>query len=80
MVVIGMTVLPWTLYLLATGDMLGPVLAHIVMDALAVVGALSPKHSLWRHVGDPLLLVALLVLGLLWSLYREWYERRHGAI
>lgn len=80
MIVIGLTVLPWTLYLLATGDMLAPVLAHIILDALAVIGALSPTHSLWRHFTDPVLLVGLLVSGLAWSLYREWRERHHPQI
>ncbi len=74
MPVIGMTVLPWSLYLLATGDMLVPVLAHIAMDALAVIGALAPKESLWRHLGDPILLLALFVGGLMLSLYREWFN------
>lgn len=77
MFVIGLTVLPWTVYLLATGDMLVPVLAHIVMDTLAVVGTAAPNPSIWRHLADPILLLALLGLGLLWSLYHEWQERRH---
>ncbi|NMP22327.1 type II CAAX prenyl endopeptidase Rce1 family protein [Sulfobacillus harzensis] len=78
MLVIGLTVLPWTLYLLATGDMLVPILAHIVMDTLAVTGTAAPTHSLLRHLADPVLLLALLVLGLAWSILRERRERRHS--
>ncbi len=77
MLVIGLTVLPWTLYLLATGDMMVPVLAHIVMDTLAVLGTAAPAESLSRKMADPVLLLLLLGLGLMWSLYREWGDRRH---
>lgn len=77
MLVIGLTVLPWTLYLLSTGDMLVPVLAHIVMDTLAVIGSAAPHGSLLRRMADPSLLLILLVMGLMWSLYREWMDRRH---
>lgn len=76
LVVIGMTVLPWTVYLLATGDMLVPVLAHIAMDGLAVVNTAAPAHAWFRLLLDPMLLLSLLVLGLMWSLYQEWRERR----
>lgn len=76
MLVIGLTVLPWTLYLLATGDMLVPILAHIVMDSLAVVATVAPSESLTRRFIDPMVLIGLMVLGLLWSLFREWQERR----
>ena len=76
MLVIGLTVLPWTLYLLATGDMLVPILAHIVMDTVAVTGSTAPPGSLFRHFADPVLLLMLLGLGLMWSLFREWRERR----
>lgn len=77
MLVIGMTVLPWVLYLMATGDMLVPILAHIVMDTLAVGSTVSPTGSWVHHLIDPLILLLLLGLGLLWSLYREWTERRY---
>lgn len=79
MLVIGLTVLPWTLYLLATGDMLVPVVAHIVMDTLAVTGTAAPAHSLLRHFADPVLLLSLLMLGLIWSVLREWQERHRRS-
>lgn len=78
MLVIGLTVLPWTLYILATGDMLVPILAHIVMDTLAVAGTTAPKESLVRHFVDPVVILMLLVLGLLWSVFHEWRERHAG--
>lgn len=77
MLVIGLTVLPWTLYLLATGDMLVPIVAHIVMDTLAVAGTAAPHGSIFRHFADPVLLLVLLALGLMWSVIKEWQERRH---
>ena len=76
LLVIGLTVLPWALYILATGDMLVPILAHIVMDTLAVTATSAPKGSPVRHFADPAILLMLLVLGLLWSIYREWAGRR----
>ncbi|MDA8207129.1 MAG: CPBP family glutamic-type intramembrane protease [Thermaerobacter sp.] len=74
--VIGLTVLPWTVYLLATGDMVVPVVAHVVMDSLAVVATTAPPDSLLRALANPLLLLALLGMGLTWSLYRDWRDRR----
>ena len=76
MVVIGLTVLPWAVYIMATGDMLVPILAHIVMDTLAVIATVAPKTSPVRHFADPMVLLALLGAGLVWSVYREWGDRR----
>lgn len=72
MLVIGLTVLPWTLYLLATGDMVVPVLAHIVMDTMAVIAQTAPPETWARRMLDPFMLLGLLLLGLGWSLYRDW--------
>ncbi len=76
MLVIGLTVLPWTLYLIATGDMVVPVLAHIVMDTMAVVAETAPPETWVRRMVDPFILVGLLLLGLGWSLYRDWRVAR----
>jgi hypothetical protein len=76
LVVVGLTVLPWTVYLLATGDMLVPILAHLVMDGLAVVNTAAPSRAWFRILADPMLLLSLLVLGLMWSAYREWRDRQ----
>lgn len=78
LVVIGLTVLPWTVYILATGDMLVPILAHIVLDTVAVIATVAPTQSLLHRLVDPLTLLGLLAAGLTWSLYREWQERRRS--
>lgn len=68
MVSIGLTVIPWTVYLVATGDMVVPMVAHVVMDTMAVLGTSVPKASVWHVLALPALLVALLVLGLVGAL------------
>ncbi len=69
---IGVSVLPWSMYMLATGDFLVPVVAHILMDMIAVITAFAPRNSFVIHFFWPLLIVALIVLGLGHSLYRDW--------
>ncbi len=69
---IGLSVLPWTIYMLATGDFLVPVIAHVLMDVIAVVLTFSPKDSFISHYFWPLLAGGLILLGLSYSLYRDW--------
>ncbi|PSR21224.1 MAG: abortive infection protein [Sulfobacillus acidophilus] len=75
LVVVSLTVFPWTVYLLATGDMLVPMLAHLAMDTLAVLSTAAPERAWFRVFVDPILLLSLLALGLMWSVYQEWRER-----
>jgi hypothetical protein len=79
MVVIGLTVLPWVIYIVGTGDMVVPVVAHVVMDTLAVIGTTAPPASLARRFADPIMLLSLLLIGLLWSLFRQWQDRRRWS-
>jgi hypothetical protein len=72
---IGASVLPWTIYMLATGDLLVPVIAHILMDVIAVVSTFAPKTSFISQYFWLLLIVVLITVGLSHSLYRDWRAR-----
>jgi len=74
MLVIGLTVWPWTIYLFVTGDMLAPILAHVLLDVLAVLQKAWPvgaNQLLWPGV-----ILALLVFGLVFSLWFDWHRAR----
>ncbi|MCY0878843.1 MAG: CPBP family glutamic-type intramembrane protease [Firmicutes bacterium] len=77
MVVIGLTVLPWTIYLIATGDMVAPLLAHIWLDTLAVLGAAAGGTSSASHYLLPAMLLGILLVGLGYSIYRDWHKAPH---
>jgi hypothetical protein len=76
MVVIGLTVLPWAVYLMATGDFLAPMLAHIWLDVMAVVSAAAASAPDWRRFVSPGLFLVAMLVGLSYSLYRDW---RHAG-
>ncbi|SMC06786.1 Abortive infection protein [Sulfobacillus thermosulfidooxidans DSM 9293] len=73
---ISLSVLPWTLYMMATGDILVPLIAHILMDVIAMISTFAPPNSVIIHLLWPLLGIGLILLGLGHSLYQDWRVKR----
>ncbi len=69
LVTIGLTVLPWTLYMAVTGDVVVPVITHVMMDTTAMVVNFAPNH--WVREG---FMAALIVAVLIWAVVRSWWE------
>ncbi len=69
---IGMSVLPWVLYMMATGDIVVPLVAHILMDTMAMVLTFGPSGSLWVRYFWILAALTMIMAGLGRSLYRDW--------
>lgn len=66
---IGLTVLPWTVYMVMTGDVIVPVITHLMMDTTAMVVNFAPSH--WIREG---FMAALIVAILAWAVVRSWWE------
>lgn len=66
---IGFTVLPWTVYMILTGDVIVPVVTHVMMDTAAMVVNFAPSH--WVRGG---FMMALVVLVLIWAVARSWWR------
>ncbi|MCY0880507.1 MAG: hypothetical protein OWS74_00780, partial [Firmicutes bacterium] len=67
-------VLPWTIYLVMTGDMIVPIIAHILFDMEGTLSIVLPAHIM--ATGSIFLLVmAALSLGVIWHqgrMPRQW--------
>ncbi len=72
---IGMSVLPWVVYMMATGDVLVPLVAHILMDTMAMVLTFGPHGSVLVHYFWIGLATVLVLMGLSRSAYRDWLRR-----
>lgn len=66
---ISFTVLPWTLYMTLTGDVVVPVVTHVMMDTAAMVVNFAPSH--WVRGG---FMMALVVMVLIWAVVRSWWR------
>lgn len=72
---IGLSVLPWVLFMMATGDVVVPLLAHILMDTMAMVLTFGPSRSFAVHDFWLVGMTMLIVLGLTASVIRDWWMR-----
>lgn len=66
---IGLTVVPWALYIVVTGDLVVPVATHLLMDGLAMVSNFSPS-PLMRHGA----LVLVVIAALVWGALSSWWQ------
>ena len=71
---IGLTVVPWTLYIIATGDLVVPMATHLLMDGLAMVSNFSP-NPLLRHSA----LVLVVVAAIVWGALSSWWQDLRSA-
>ncbi len=77
---IGMSVLPWVIYMIMTGDIIAPLIAHILMDTIAVILSFGPHDSLIVRLFWPLLGTSLILLGLGYAVYQDWCSTRRKTI
>lgn len=75
---IATTVLPWILYIVATGDLVVPVVTHVLMDSLAMLTNFAPPRSPWAHYAVIGLVLVLLVAETLRSVYLDAVRARGG--
>ncbi|MDA8193656.1 MAG: CPBP family glutamic-type intramembrane protease [Thermaerobacter sp.] len=75
MLVVGLSVVPWSLYILATGDMVAPVVAHLLMDSLALLAIAAPSGSLAHRYAMPAVVLGVVLLGTGQSLWRDVHYR-----
>lgn len=74
--VVGLSVVPWTLYLLATGDMVAPIVAHLLMDTFSIMAVASPRGSLLHHYAIPVVVVAVLAVSAGHSFWKDFQKAR----
>lgn len=72
LVTVGLSVLPWTLYLLATGDMLAPLVAHILMDGWSIIAQAAPERTFFRQHLVWTAIFAVLLGGAARSFLWDW--------
>ena len=65
----GVIPLSWTLYMAVAGDVVVPVITHVMMDTTAMVVNFAPNH--WVREG---FMAALIVAVLIWAVVRSWWE------
>lgn len=72
---IGLTVVPWTLYMMLTGDVLVPVVAHVMMDGLAMLSNFAPNAVVRQGS-----LLWLVLAALVWNALKSWWHDHHVIV